>query len=445
MTALPTGTVTFLFTDIEGSTRLLARLGERYADVLAAHHRVIRDALREHGGREVHTEGDAFFAVFARARDGVASAVQAQRALAAEGWPGGVQLRVRMGLHTGEAAVRDGDYVGLDVHRAARICSAGHGGQVLLSCATRELAGDDLPPGVALRGLGEHRLKDFDRPDELFQVVAGDLPSEFPPVSGGGAAAIPLPPNRTIGRERDLHALATRLSGGEVRLLTLTGPGGVGKTRLALDAARAASAHFRDGARFVSLAAVREPDDVPGAIVAALAITLATGESAAEAVLRFMSAKRMLLVLDNFEQVLSAAGLLTGMLAAAPSVTILATSREPLALQAEERFRSGRWRCPQRPTYEGGGRCGRRCAVLRARAGGRRFRPECRGPACGGGDLPAAGRAAAGHRAGRRALRTLVPGGDRRSPGRRTRSPWRRPARCPGPAAHAPRDDRLEP
>ena len=244
MTALPTGTVTFLFTDIEGSTRLLARLGARYADVLAAHHRVMRDAVRQHGGREVHTEGDAFFVTFARARDGVAAAVQAQRALAAEAWPDGVELRVRMGLHTGEGTVRDGDYVGLDVHRAARICSAGHGGQVLLSRATRELAGDDLPAGVDLRGLGEHRLKDLERPEELFQVVAGDLPAEFPPVGGAAAAIPPSPPNRTIGREPDIAAIAERLGGGDVRLLTLTGPGGVGKTRLALEAARTVAARF---------------------------------------------------------------------------------------------------------------------------------------------------------------------------------------------------------
>jgi predicted ATPase/class 3 adenylate cyclase len=346
MAELPSGTVTFLFTDIEGSTRLLGRLRDRYVEVLAEHQRVLRAAFEEHDGREVHTEGDAFFVAFGRASDAVAAAVSAQRALASHGWPEGVDVRVRMGLHTGVATLRLGDYVGLDVHRAARICSAGHGGQVLISSSTRELVANELPPDVALRDLGEHRLKDLDRPEYLFQIVADHLPLDFPPLGAGasspeqsgGAGALPPPPNATIGREDDVGTIAELLCGGAVRLLTLTGPGGVGKTRLGLEAARAVRAQFDDGARFVSLAAVRRPDDVPSAIVQALAVIPVSGETPAQAAARFLSAKRVLLVLDNFEHVLSAAGFVSDMLTACSALTVLATSREGLDLQSEERY-----------------------------------------------------------------------------------------------------------
>ena len=214
MSGLPSGTVTFLFTDIEGSTRLLRRLGERYAEVLGRHDRLVRAACADHDGREISTQGDAFFVAFARAGDALAAAVQVQRALAAERWPEGAGVRVRMGLHTGEPVVGAADYVGLSVHRAARICALGHGGQILLSNATRELLDDDLAPGVSVRDLGEWRLKDFDRPEHLFQVVVGDLPADFPPpvsaaVSPGGADGdLPPLPNRTVGREGDVRAIA---------------------------------------------------------------------------------------------------------------------------------------------------------------------------------------------------------------------------------------------
>jgi class 3 adenylate cyclase len=203
MGELPSGTATFLVTDMEGSTRLLTRLRGRYVDVLGEHQRLLRAAFEEHEGHEVHTEGDAFFVVFARASYAVAAAVTAQRALASKRWPEGVDVRVRMGLHTGEAEVRFGDYVGLDVHRAARICAAGHGGQVLLSRSTRELVADELPPGVSLRDLGEHRLKDLERPEHLFQLVALDLQADFPVLGAAapvarGPARLPLSPNRTV-------------------------------------------------------------------------------------------------------------------------------------------------------------------------------------------------------------------------------------------------------
>jgi predicted ATPase/class 3 adenylate cyclase len=332
-----------LFSDVEGSTRLLTGLRGRYAEVLAEHQRVLRAAFDAHNGREVHTEGDAFFVAFARASDAIAAAVTAQRSLASQRWPEGVDVRVRMGVHTGEAEVRQDDYVGLDVHRAARICAAGHGGQVLISSSTRELVADELPSDVALRDLGEHRLKDLERPEQLFQLVVGDLPADFPPLASlssgsGGANGLPASPNRTIGREDDVRAIVDRVRVDGVRLLTLAGPGGVGKTRLGLEAARAMKADFAAGARFVSLAAVRRADDVPAAIVLSLGIVPLSGEGSEQAVTRFLSAKQLLLVLDNVEHVLGAARFVSEVLSACPALSVLATSREALALAGEQRY-----------------------------------------------------------------------------------------------------------
>jgi predicted ATPase/class 3 adenylate cyclase len=355
MAELPSGTVTFLFSDVEGSTRLLTRLRGRYAEVLAEHQRLLRASFDEHDGREVHTEGDAFFVAFGRASDAIAAAVSAQRALESRRWPEGAEVRVRMGVHTGEAEVRLDDYVGLDVHRAARICAAGHGGQVLISSSTRELVADELPADLALRDLGEHRLKDLDRPEHLFQLVVGDLPADFPPLASlspgsDGTNGLPPSPNRTIGREDDVRAIADRLRVDGVRLLTLTGPGGVGKTRLGLEAARAAKADFAGGAHFVSLAALQRPEDVPAAVVKTLAIVVLSGESADQAAERFLAAKHLLLVVDNFEHVLAAAPFIGALLGACPPLTILATSREPLGLYAEERYPVSPLALPARAT-----------------------------------------------------------------------------------------------
>jgi predicted ATPase/class 3 adenylate cyclase len=341
MAELPSGTVTFLFSDVEGSTRLLKRLRGRYGEVLGEHQALLRAAFDEHDGREVHTEGDGFFVAFARASDAIAAAVSAQRALTCQGWPEGVEVRVRMGVHTGEAEVQLDDYVGLDVHRAARICAAGHGGQVLISSSTRELVADDLPRDVALRDLGEHRLQDLDRPEHLFQLVVGDLPADFPALASisprsNRASALPPAPNRTIGRGDDVRAVGNRLCAQGARLLTLTGPGGVGKTRLALEVALAVEARFADGAYFVSLAALRRPEEVPAAIVNTLSIVVLSGESGADAAARFLGAKRLLLVVDNFEHLLAEAPLIGRLLGACPALTVLATSREPLGLHAEE-------------------------------------------------------------------------------------------------------------
>jgi predicted ATPase/class 3 adenylate cyclase len=357
MGELPTGTVTFLFSDVEASTRLLRRLGGRYGEVLAEHQRLLRAAFDEHDGREVHTEGDGFFVAFARASDAIAAAVSAQRSLATRRWPERVEVRVRMGVHTGEAEVQQGDYVGLDVHRAARICSAGHGGQVLISSSTRELVGDELPGGVALRDLGEHRLKDLDRPEHLFQLVVGGLPADFPALASlspgsGRANGLPPSPNRTIGRADDVRAIAERLRADGVRLLSLTGPGGVGKTRLALETARTVQTDFAGGAYFVSLDALQRPEDVPAAVVKTFAIVVLSGESADQAAERFLAAKHLLLVVDNFEHVLAAAPFIGRLLDACPALTVLATSREPLGVHAEERYPVSPLALPARATPE---------------------------------------------------------------------------------------------
>jgi class 3 adenylate cyclase len=236
MAALPTGTVTFLFTDIEGSTTLVQRLGDRrYAEILEEHKRLLRDAFAKGNGQEIETQGDAILVAFPRARDAVAAAVAAQRAVTRYAWPQDATPRVRMGLHTGEPLSGTVGYVGLDVHRAARICGAGHGGQILLSDVTQGLVAKDLPEGISLRDLGEHRLKDLTHPQSMFQVTGADLPGDFPPLrSVGSVLQHNLPSQLTsfIGREHEIAEVKTMLA--SARLVTLTGMGGSGKTRLAL-------------------------------------------------------------------------------------------------------------------------------------------------------------------------------------------------------------------
>jgi class 3 adenylate cyclase len=234
--SLPTGTVTFLVTDIEGSTNLARALGDRWPDVLDEHHDILRTAIRSHGGIDISTEGDAFFAVFTAAVDAITACADAQRGLTDHKWPADGPVRVRMGLHTGEGRLGGDDYVGLDVHRAARIAAAGHGGQVLVSETTHSLAVDKLPDRLTLRDLGAHRLKDFDEPQHVYQLVLADVPYEFPPIR---SLEIPtnLPVRLTtfVGRERELAEIIQLLD--SARLVTLTGPGGTGKTRLAQKAA----------------------------------------------------------------------------------------------------------------------------------------------------------------------------------------------------------------
>ncbi|MET1232036.1 MAG: adenylate/guanylate cyclase domain-containing protein, partial [Candidatus Limnocylindrales bacterium] len=338
-TAYPTGTVTFLFTDIEGSTRLVERLGTTaYTDVLERHQQLMRAALAATGGREIKTEGDSFFVVFRSAPSAVEAAVTAQRALAAEPWPDGVAVSVRMGMHTGEGVVApDSDYVGLDVHRAARIAGAGHGGQVLVSGTTRALTETSLPAGVTLRDLGEHRLKDLSRSERIAQLAIAGLPDQFPPLRTLDATPnnLPILPTSFVGRVHEVAEARRLLT--TTRLLTLTGPGGTGKTRLALQVAAESIEDFPDGVFFVPLEPVSEGVLVAPAIAACLGVR--EGETTiAERVADYIRSRRILLVLDNFEQVMDAAALMGDLLKAGPDLRLLVTSRSPLHVYGEQEY-----------------------------------------------------------------------------------------------------------
>ena len=335
---LPSGTVTFLFTDIEGSTRLLQDLGDRYAELLDDHCRVIRGAVSAEDGTEVGTEGDSFFVAFRDAGQALAATVAAQRALAANAWPAGVDVRVRMGLHTGEGKHGGENYIGLDVNRAARIAAAGHGGQVLLSGATAELVSRSLPEGVQLADLGPHRLKDLAEPEHLFQVEIDGLPAEFPPLRTLDARPNNLPAQLTsfVGREPALRALGDLLE--RARLVTLTGPGGTGKTRLAIQVAAQRLSKYADGAFLVELASITDPDLVASAIAVALEVRESTEQELSESLATALRDKEMLLVLDNFEQVVEAAPLVTRLLEAAPRLRVLVTSRAVLHVHGEHEF-----------------------------------------------------------------------------------------------------------
>ncbi len=314
MRELPVGTITLLFTDIEGSTRLLHELGERYAAVLAEHRRILRDAFSRHGGVEVDTQGDAFFVAFARASDAVSAAGEVQDAL------GSGPVRVRIGIHTGEPVVTEEGYVGVDVHRAARIMGAGHGGQVLLSTTTCQL----LDSAVQLRDLGEHRLKDLGAPQLLYQLGEG----HFPPLRTLHQTNLPIQPTPLIGRERELEEAGALLRAH--RLLTLTGPGGSGKTRLALQLAAEAVEQFPDGVFWVPLQALRDPALVERAIGASL--------GADDGVIKHVGNQRLLIILDNFEQVVEATPTVSALLTSTPNARVLVTSREPLQVDSEQRY-----------------------------------------------------------------------------------------------------------
>ncbi len=336
-TALPTGTVTFLFTDIEGSTRLVQSLGERYPALLETHARLVRVALRDHQGIEVSTEGDAFFAVFGSAADALLAAIDCQRALATGPWPDGFPVKVRMGLHTGAGQLGGDDYVGLDVHRAARIASAAHGGQILTSATTHALAEGAMPEGVTARDLGLHRLKDLDRPERLFEIIVAGPPTHFPAprTVGGPAMEIPTPLSSIVGRADDIDAVLGLLR--DSRLVTLTGPGGMGKTRLAMEVARRSQAALGHGASFVALDAVSDPSLVASTIIQALGLR-EEDRPAEELLASHLGERRLLLVLDNFEQVVSAAGLVERMLRRVPGLRVLATSRTSLQIAGEQEF-----------------------------------------------------------------------------------------------------------
>jgi predicted ATPase/class 3 adenylate cyclase len=336
--SLPTGTLTFLFTDIEGSTGLAGTLPDRWPALLERHRAIIRAALAASGGVEVQTEGDGFFAVFVSANGGVNAAVRAQLDLAAEPWPPDASIRVRMGLHTGEAALdADGSYVGHDVHRAARLSAAGHGGQVLISETTGALVAGALPSGVTMRDLGEHRLKDL-RPQHISQLVIAGLTSDFPTLRSLDARPNNLPLQLTsfIGRDREIADAGGLLAA--TRLLTITGPGGTGKTRLALQLAADVADRFADGVWFVALEPLHDPQLVLATVAHTMGVVPRPGQSAIDALAASLGDRRVLLLLDNMEQVIDAAGDVAALLRACPGVTVIVTSRAVLRIAGEQEF-----------------------------------------------------------------------------------------------------------
>jgi predicted ATPase/class 3 adenylate cyclase len=335
---LPTGTVTFLFTDIEGSTRLLQELGDRYAAVRDDHAAILRHAIQEGGGVEVNTEGDSFFAAFRSPAGAVRAAFTAQRGLAGHNWSPGPPVRVRMGLHSGDGTLGGDDYVGIDVHRAARIAGAAHGGQILLSDSIRALAEHALPEGASLRDLGQHRLKDIAHPERLHELVIEGLPSDFPAPRTLDARPNNLPVQLTsfVGREQEIAEVRRLLDG--TRLLTLSGPGGSGKSRLALQVAAELLSDFRDGASFADLSSVADPALVPSVVARAVGVPQVMGRPVVEAVKQHLRDKQLLLVADNFEQVAEAAPILEELLSAAPALKVMVTSRVVLSLRGEQDY-----------------------------------------------------------------------------------------------------------
>jgi predicted ATPase/class 3 adenylate cyclase len=327
--------VTFLFTDIEGSTRLLQHLGDKFAAVIAEHDQLLRDVWQMYQGSVVGTQGDSFFVAFPRAVDGVSAAVEAQRVLNAHDWTDGVKVRVRMGLHTGEPQIGASEnYVGIDVHRAARIAAAGHGGQILISQSTYDLVKSEFPDAVRVQDLGEHRLKDLRQPKHLYQLIIAGLPSDFPPLKSLDASPNNLPSQLTsfVGREQEIAEAKQLLSEG--RLVTFTGPGGSGKTRLALQLASEVLDRFHS-VFFVALAPISDPGLVASTIAKTLNVPEVAGRSILESLKEYLQSKSMLLLLDNFEQVISAASLVSELLSVCGKLKILVTSREALRVSGE--------------------------------------------------------------------------------------------------------------
>jgi predicted ATPase/class 3 adenylate cyclase len=334
------GTLIFLFTDVEGSTRLWERLPQAMRTALERHDRILQAAVAAANGQVVKTTGDGVMATFPSAAAAVSACLAVQRDLAAEPWGATGALQVRMGLHAGEAATRSSDYFGPTVNRAARIMAAGHGGQVLLSSAAAALATDQLPDGAGLRDLGLHRLKDLGRPERLFQLLHPDLADGFAPLTTLDRHPNNLPTQTStfVGRDAELEAIGSRLEDEAVRLLTLIGPGGAGKTRLALRAAADGVDRFEDGVFFVDLSAVRATEDVPAGIARAVGLSETTGQAPLEELKERLRQQHTLLVLDNFEQVTTAAPLTVELLEDCQGLRLLVTSREALRVRPEHLY-----------------------------------------------------------------------------------------------------------
>ena len=333
---LPISTLTFVFSDIEGSTRLLQSLGRSYGALLETHDRIIRSAAEAEGGRAFGSEGDAQHLVFPEVGAAVRAVLAAQHALAAQAWPDGVTVRVRMGIHTGEVRRLGDDYVGLPLHETARIAAAGHGGQVLLSAASAELVRDALPDGISLHDVGEHRLKDLPRPLRLYQLAGGGLGSMFPALRTLEAVGARLPTQVTsfVGRA-EVEAVSHLLA--RARLVTLTGPGGTGKTRLSIEVAADVAPRFSGGVFFVALDTVSDPSLVASEIATVVGATGGT-EDPLERLVAHLRDRAVLLVLDNLEQVIEARTTVSRLLADCPRLAVLATSRIPLSVYGEHEF-----------------------------------------------------------------------------------------------------------
>jgi len=336
--ALPVGTVTFLRTDVEGSMALALATGAAWDGINGQHLALLRQAVAAHQGIVVRTEGDALFAAFQEAGNGVRAAIDGQRALTEHDWPSGVDLAVRIGLHTGEAHLAGDDYGGFDVNRVARIAAVGHGGQIVLSGTTRSLVEGAIPGNVELRDLGRYSLRDVPAPEHLFQVVAPGLRAEFPPLRVGARGGGNLPDRLTsfVGRERELDDIDRLLD--TVRLVTLTGPGGIGKTSLAIEAARARGDRMPDGVWLVQLDTTSDPGLVPALIARTLGLFDGADHPAVGALPAFLAGRSMLLVLDNFEHLLDAAGVVAELVRASPATRFVVASRAPLHVQGEHEY-----------------------------------------------------------------------------------------------------------
>ncbi len=340
MALLPSGMVTFLFTDVQGSTLLLERHPEAYPSAIARHHAVLAGAVAQNRGAVFETVGDAVYAAFASPRDAVAAALLAQRELRGASWGETGPLRVRMGLHTGEVERQGDHYFGAALYRCARLSNAAHGGQVVLSSATAELVREALPAGAGLRDLGEHWLKDLQRPEHVFQLVAPGLVADFPALRTVENVPNNLPVQLTpfIGREREVTAARGLLQHPETRLLTLTGPGGVGKTRLGLEIATGLLREFAHGTFFVDLAPVVSADLVIPSIAKTLGVQETTSRSTLDSLKEYLRDRQVQLVLDNFEHVLAAATMVADLLSVCFRVKALVTTREALHLRGEHQF-----------------------------------------------------------------------------------------------------------
>ena len=334
------GTVTFLFTDIEGSTKLLLQLGEEYGNILSDHNRILRNVIAKFGGEEQDNAGDGFFIVFDKVRNAVESAAEIQRIFSTHNWGNGIQLKVRMGIHTGEVKNNESGFVGIEVNRASRIGAAGHGGQVLISESTKVLVSNDLPDGISIKDLGEFNLKDFDKPEKIFQLEIDNLQNSFPPLKSQSVIKTNLnfQITKLIGREKETADIQKLILDENIRLITLTGPGGTGKTSLAYSVCKSLISCFDDGVFAVSLESVTDNSLVSQAISQTIGLIECPSKPIIKTITEFLKEKKMLLLLDNFEQIVNAAGIISEILESCPGVKILVTSRIVLLIKYETEY-----------------------------------------------------------------------------------------------------------